>query len=538
MIMAPMDTELNLGMFFRHAVRHASDVEIVTAGPAGTRRYSYGDFGKRTRQLMNALDRLGLAPGDVVGTLAYNSDRHLESYFGIPCSGRILHTVNPRLSADDLAYTLREADDRALVVDRDFLPLLARIPDALGRLKTLIVIGGSDGFDLVPTIDYDELIADESDNYTFPSFPERTPLGMCFTSGTTGRPKGVVYTHRSSVLHAMGIASGAAMAISPDDCVCVQVPMFHANCFGMPHAAAASGSKQVFQEGPFDPAAFVRILKDEEVTFTAGVPTIWQMVAAELTRNPTPLPSLRMAVTAGSRPSQSLVDTYATQFGLTLTQAWGMTEGSPVISVARPTHAMRSWDTRAVTDRLSLTAGVPLSLVEVAIRDEEGNEVPWDGETMGQAFARGPWIAGSYLDGETSDKFTEDGWLATGDTVVGAPDGHLEIVDRMKDLVKSGGEWISSVAMENAIAGMTDVADAAVVAVPDAKWGERPLPCLVLRPGTTVTIEQVHAVLQKENFERWQLPDRLEILQAIPRTSVGKVDKRSLRAAVSATGDQ
>jgi fatty-acyl-CoA synthase len=526
-----MDSPLNLGMLFRHAVRHAPEVEIVTLGADGKkRRYTYADFGDRTRRLMNAFDRIGLEPGEVVGTLAYNSERHLESYFAVPCSGRVLHTINPRLSADDLAYTIQQADDRVIVVDPDYLPLLERIPAALERVRAIIVLGDPVSFGTKRTIGYEDLIAGETGSYRLPDVPERSPLGICFSSGTTGRPKGVVYTHRSSVLQALGIASGAGMAIGPEDCVCVQVPMFHANCFGMPHACAAMGTKQVFQEGPFDPAAFVRLLADEEVTFTAGVPTVWQMVAQELKRNPVPLPSIRMAVTAGNAPPRSLVDTFLKEFGIRVTQAWGMTEASPVISVSRPKNSMLSWDEETVVDHISQKAGIPLALVDVVIRDQDDNELLWDGKSMGQAFVRGPWIASGYL-GQDPDpeKFTPDGYFATGDTVIGSPDGYLTVVDRTKDMVKSGGEWISSVDMENAIIAMPEVAEAAVVAVADEKWGERPLPCVVPVLGQTVTLEAVRDHLEKSNFERWQLPDAIDVVEAIPRTSVGKVDKKSLR---------
>jgi fatty-acyl-CoA synthase len=534
-----MDSQLNLGMFFRHAVRHAAEVEIVTRAADGKiRRYTYADFGRRAQQLMHGLDRLGVEPGEVVGTLAYNSDRHLESYFAIPCSGRVLHTINPRLSPEDLAYTIRQADDRVIMVDSDFLPLLARISGGLPRVRKIIVLDGAgEGSGLAETISYEELIADEADSYPLPDVNERSPLGICFTTGTTGRPKGVVYTHRSSILHAMAITSGAGIGIGPSDCACVQVPMFHANCFGMPHACAAVGAKQVFCEGPFDPASFVEILANEQVTFTAGVPTIWQMVAKQLKAHPVALPDLRFLVTAGSQPPRSLMETYRRDFGLQMVQAWGMTEGSPVISVSWPKHRMRSWDQETLMDRVGQQAGLPLALVDLSIRDEENREVPWDGTTMGQAYVRGPWIAAGYLGQERDPaKFTDDGWFATGDTVIGSPDGYVAVVDRMKDLVKSGGEWISSVDMENAIVAMPEVADAAVIAVLDEKWGERPLVCVVPAEDCELSLETVRAHLEQSNFERWQLPDRVEVMEAIPRTSVGKVNKKALRDAYALEG--
>jgi fatty-acyl-CoA synthase len=531
--MAPMDVELNLGMFLRHAAEHAADVEIVTREPDGSlRRYTYADLARRAAQLMHGLDRLGIGSGEAVATLAWNHDRHLEAYFGIPCSGRVLHTLNPRLSPDDLAYTITKAADRAIVVDADLLPLLQRAPEALRELKALIVIGAVDGAVGLPcdVVGYDDLLADQPESYRAAEIPERSPMGMCFTSGTTGRPKGVVYTHRSAVLHAMAIASGAGAAVGPSDCVCVQVPMFHANCFGMPHAAAMVGAKQVLNSGPFDPAALVDLLAAERVTVSAGVPTIWQLVAADLRARGTKLPDLRHVITAGSQPPPSLIEAFWTEFGIPMIQAWGMTEASPVAGVAWPKNHMRDWDAETLTAVVRTQAGLPLAGVDVRLRAEDGAAVPWDGTSMGDVQLRGPWINGGYLGGDVGlDQFTEDGWFATGDTAIGSPSGYLVIADRSKDLVKSGGEWISSIDMENSITGMSRVAEAAVIAIPDEKWGERPLACVVPMPGQTVALEQVHEHLSA-TFERWQLPDRIELLEGLPRTSVGKIDKKALRA--------
>jgi fatty-acyl-CoA synthase len=531
--MAPMDVELNLGMFLRHATEHAGDVEVVTRHPDGNlSRYTYADLGRRAAQLMHGLDRLGIGTGEAVGTLAWNHDRHLEAYLGIPCSGRVLHTLNPRLSPDDLAYTITTAADRAIVVDPDFVPLLARVPDALGGLKAVIVTGPVDAAALpCEVIGYDDLLADQPERYAPTDIPERSPMGLCFTSGTTGRPKGVVYSHRGAVLHAMAIATGAGAAVGPSDCVCVQVPMFHANCFGMPHAAALVGAKQVLNSGPFDPSALVDLLAAERVTVSAGVPTIWQLVAADLRRRGTRLPDLRHVITAGSQPPPSLITTFWEEFGIPMVQAWGMTEASPVAGVAWPKNHMRDWDAATLTERVRRQAGLPLFGVQVRLRDPDtGADVAWDGTSMGGVQLRGPWITGGYLGGGSSgaDQFTDDGFFSTGDVAVGSPDGYLMIADRTKDLVKSGGEWISSIDMENAVAGLAGVAEAAVVAVPDETWGERPLACVVPSAGAEVTLERVREHLSG-TFERWQLPDRLELLDALPRTSVGKIDKRRLR---------
>lgn len=537
--MAPMDVELNLGMLLTHATDHAGDVEVVTHEPDGSvRRYTYAEMGRRANQLMHGLDRLGIGVGEVVGTLAWNHDRHLETYFAIPCSGRVLHTLNPRLAPDDLAFTIGKAADRAIVVDPDFLPLLRGIPDAVAGVKVVILLGPPDSVDEArdlpcDVIGYDDLLADQDDHYDLIEIPERSPMGICFTSGTTGRPKGVVFTHRSAVLHAMAIATGAGAAIGPTDCVCVQVPMFHANCFGMPHAAALVGAKQVLNCGPFDAPALVDLLAVERVTVSAAVPPIWQMVAADLRRRRIRLPDLRHVLAAGSKPPPSLIEEFFTDFGIPMIQAWGMTESSPVVGVAWPKNHMRDWDAATLTDRVRRQAGLPLAGVSVRLRDETGTDLPWDGVSLGDLLMRGPWVAGGYLGGDVgTEQFTPDGYFMTGDAAIGSTDGYLVIADRTKDLVKSGGEWISLIDMENAISGIAGVREAAIIAVADEKWGERPLACVVPADGAAVTLDDLHQHLAGA-FARWQFPDKLELLDALPRTSVGKIDKKTLRARFS-----
>jgi fatty-acyl-CoA synthase len=340
--MLSTDDQLTLNKLLEHAVRYASDVPLVTRAADGSvRRYDYAAFGGRVAQLMNALPELGIETGEVVATLASNSDRHLETYFAIPSAGRVLHTLNPRLSADDLAFTIEAAEDKAIFVDADMLPLLEAFADRLTGLRALVVFG-----DVVPptafanVVAYEELIANQSDVYRPPFIDERAPLGICFSTGTTGRPKGVTYTHRSTVLHALTIATGAGVAIGPGDCTCAMVPMFHANCFGLPHAAAAVGAKQVFYEGSFDPGAFVDLLIAERATFSAAVPTIWHAIAADLRVRGLRLPDLRHVITAGARPPASLVDEFRNDFGVEMIQAYGMTEASPLVGVAWPKHHM------------------------------------------------------------------------------------------------------------------------------------------------------------------------------------------------------
>jgi fatty-acyl-CoA synthase len=533
--MTMMDVPLNAWLLFEHAPKHFGDTEVVSRlGPGRTHRYTYQDFARRTQRLMHALDRLGLGAGERVATLAWNTYRHLECYFGVPCSGRVLHTLNLRLSPAELGYVIADAEDRAILVDADLVPLLERVPAAdRSRVRHLVVLGDEVPDSTLPDlVAYEDLIADERDHYPRKEIDERTPLGICYTSGTTGRPKGAVYTHRSAVLHSMAVGSAAGMAIGPQDCVLPVVPMFHANAWGMPHAAVAVGAKLVFMGGSLDPAALVDLLDQERVTVTAGVPTVWISVADELARRGARLPTLRHIVCGGSQPPRPLIERYRREFDLPIVQAWGMTETSPLASVAWPKHRMRDWDQERITDAARTQAGLPLTGVEVSIRDDEGREVPFDGRTMGELWVRGPWVVDGYWKGAGSEQFTE-GWFKTGDIAIGSPDGYFVIADRSKDLIKSGGEWISSVDMEGDIMAMPEVVEAAVVAMPDPKWQERPLAFVVPRDGDEVTLEKVRAHLASRGWARWQLPDRVEIIDAVPKTSVGKFDKKVLRARLA-----
>ena len=538
--MAMMDVQLNSWLLFAHAGAHNAEVEVVSRLASGeVRRSTYGDFSRRAQQLMHALDRLGLEDGARVATLAWNHDRHLECYFGIPCTGRLLHTLNLRLSPSELGYIIQDADDRAILVDEDLLPLLEEASrlGALAGVKHIVVLGDHVPATSLPgVIAYEDLIGGESTTYPQRDIPEQTPLGICYTSGTTGRSKGVVYTHRSTFLHALATSSAAAMGIGPGDCVLPVVPMFHAMAWGMPHAAVAVGAKQVFSAGPLDPRVLVDLLVEERVTVAAGVPTVWISVADELASREVRPPVLRHLICGGAQPPRTLIERYL-ELGYPVLQAWGMTETSPLASVAWPKHAYAELDSDEVTTRARCQAGLPMPGVDISVRDEDGVEVPADGETMGNLFVRGPWVAGSYWKGAGAEQF-EGGWFRTGDVAVKSPDGYFVIADRTKDLIKSGGEWISSVDMEGDIMAMPEVLEAAVIAVPDPKWQERPLAAVVPRPGETVSIDGVRAHLESRGWARWQLPDRIEVIDEVPRTSVGKFDKKVLRArfAESLTG--
>ncbi len=530
--MAMMDVQLNSWLIFENAPKHAADTEIVSqVAPGKTHRYTYAEFGRRTQQLMHALDRLGLDEGDRVATLAWNGYRHLECYFAIPCTGRILHTLNLRLSPEDLTYIIGHADDRVILADPDLLPILEKIGEGLSGVRTIVVLG-----DEVPqtqlqnVVAYEDLIADEPESYPHKDIPEQTPLGVCYTSGTTGRPKGAVYTHRSNYLHTIMASSGAGLSIGPSDCTLPIVPMFHANAWGIPFAATAVGAKQVFAGAHLDPVTVVDLLENEAVTVTAGVPTIWMMVADELAKRGSRPPALRHLVCGGSQPPRALMERYVNELDIPFVQAWGMTETSPLASIAWPKHNMRDWSGVKLMDNVRTRAGLPVPGVEVTLRDEEGKTVPWDGSSFGNLYVRGPFIVDSYFKGDGAEQFTEDGWFATGDVAIGDPDGYFVIADRTKDLIKSGGEWISSVDMEGAIMAMPGVEEAAVVAIPDDKWQERPLACVVVREGADITIDDVKAHLEAGGWAKWQLPDRVEVIDAIPKTGVGKFDKKVLRA--------
>jgi len=531
-----MDYQLTLQHFYNRAMRIFPRKEIVTQTDTGLHRYTYGEWGKCTAQLANALHRAGVKEGDRIATFGWNTYRHLELYFAIPCIGAVLHTLNIRLFADQLAYIVNNAEDSMIFVDGDLVPILEGLADRLTTVKQYVIMGEAPSATgkLQPSVDYEAFIAGQPEQYDWPQLDENTAAAMCYTSGTTGNPKGVVYSHRSTFLHSMGAGLEDALALSERDTILPVVPMFHANAWGLLHAGIMMGSKIVLPGRFMDPFRIAQLMTQERVTVTAGVPTIWIGLLNVLEREQVDLSALRAIYCGGSAVPRSLIEGLQRK-SLNIVQAWGMTETSPLASVSR----LRSYQLDLPLDeqfRVRAKQGTVIPGVDFRVVDlETGQEVPWDGETYGELQVRGPWIARAYYkDSESSAKFAE-GWLRTGDVAVVDEDGIIQLVDRTKDLVKSGGEWISSVELESLIMGHFKVLEACVIGIPDPKWDERPLAFVVAKPDFTeqITKEEIIDYL-RPHVAKWWLPDDVVFVDAIPKTSVGKFDKKVLRSQYAA----
>jgi fatty-acyl-CoA synthase len=522
-----MSVPLNLSHFLERAGKLFARQEIVSRLPdKSLHRYTYADFYRRARLLAEALQKAGLRRGDRVATLMWNHYAHYEAYFGVIVSGGVMHTLNLRLAPDDIGFIARHAQDRFLIVDDILLPLLEQFRSQVDLERVIVVpltgkpVGG--GYD-----DYEAFLRTANGDFTYPEMDENEPCAMCYTSGTTGRPKGVVYSHRSQILHSLVQAMPDAIGISGKDVILPVVPMFHANAWGLPYTTAMLGVKMVFPGPHLHPDDLLPLLESEQVTISCGVPTIWLPMAQLIAANPGKWklsPKLRLTV-GGSAVPEAMIRAYAA-LGIEVLQGWGMTETSPLATISKVTAQQSSLSD---DERFAVLAkqGYPLPLVDVRTISEEG-EVPWDGNAVGEVQVRGPWITGSYHQQPAPENFTDDEWLRTGDVASIDALGFLKISDRTKDLIKSGGEWISSVNLENAIMGHPAVQEAAVIAVPHPKWSERPLAVIVLRPGAQASEGDIRAHLLKQ-FVKWMVPDAYVFVDAIPRTSTGKFLKTRLR---------
>jgi fatty-acyl-CoA synthase len=518
------DYQLSLIALVERAERLSPNSEVVSRrGDGSIHRTTLGECAHRARRLASGLADLGIGDGDRVATLLWNQTEHLELYFAVPLMGAVIHTLNPRLSRDDLSYIATDAEDRVLVVDESLLHLV----DAMQWEFEHVIVVPQSGSSPVRRTQYESLI-DTSEPMNWPVINERQAAAMCYTSGTTGRPKGVVYSHRALVLHSLVFALPDALGISSRDVILPAVPMFHVNGWNLPFTAALTGAKLVLPGSRLDPVSLLDLLEAERVTFTAGVPTVWMAVLQAVDTEPDrwDLRSLSQVNLGGAAVPVSLIEGFE-RHGLTIIQGWGMTETSPLGTLSRLPAELETLTPR---DQYEYRArqGTPIPLIEIRARGDDGVLISWDDQAMGELEIRGPWVAAGYHGGMGGDKFTDDGWFRTGDVVRINERGCMRICDRAKDLVKSGGEWISSVDLENELMAHSAVAEAAVIAIPDEKWGERPLAAVVLRDGMQVSTEDLREHLGSE-FAKWQLPDRIEFIETIPRTATGKFKKTALR---------
>ena len=522
---------LLISQIIDYAALYHGDTEIVTRTVEGPiHRYTYADAQRRAKQAANALDRLGIRLGDRVATLAWNTYRHFELYYGVSGIGAVLHTINPRLFPDQIAYIANHAEDRVLFTDLTFLPLLEQIQDQLGSVEAFVVLTDQAHMPATTLRDvhcYETLLAAESADLEWPMFDEMTASSLCYTSGTTGNPKGVLYAHRSTVLHSMAACMRDVMGLSSMDSVLPVVPMFHANAWGIAYAAPMSGAKLVFPGMKLDGASVYELMDSERVTMSAGVPTVWLMLLQHLRETGAGLPHMDRTVIGGSACPISMIETFERQYDVRVIHAWGMTEMSPLGTTGTIKGKMKDWP---FEQQLAYKAkqGRALYGVDMKIVGDDGQEKPRDGKAFGNLLVRGPWITSGYFKAEGGTVIDGDGWFDTGDVATLDPDGYMQITDRSKDVIKSGGEWISSIDLENLAVGYPEILEAAAIGIAHPKWDERPLLVCVRKQGASVDKDGLLAFLEGR-IAKWWMPDDVVFVDEIPHTATGKIQKVTLR---------
>ncbi|WP_018664714.1 long-chain fatty acid--CoA ligase [Heyndrickxia acidiproducens] len=528
-----METPLTIVQMIERAEKYYPTKEIISRTASGIHRFSYKQLGERTRSLASALTKLGVQKGDRVGTFAWNHHRHLEAYFAIPSIGAVLHTINIRLAPEHIIYIINHSEDKILLIDEDLLPLIEAVKDELKTVESFIVMSDQKNHmenpdsGLFPLYSYEKLVEEGDASFQFEAdIDEYDPAGMCYTSATTGKPKGVVYSHRGIVLHSFTQGLADTAGICEADTVMPVVPMFHVNAWGLPFSATWFGATQVLPGPGPTPKIIAGLIENHQVTLSAGVPTIWIGLLNELEKGNYQMDSLRAILCGGSSAPKGIIRAFETTYNIPFIHAYGMTETTPLVTLAKLKSEHRSLPYEEQLE-IRATQGLVVPGIEVKAINDQG-EVKPDGKEMGELLIRGPWIADEYYKDERSKEAFRDGWLYTGDVVTMDGEGYIRIVDRTKDLIKSGGEWISSVDLENALMAHEGIFEAAVVAAPHPKWQERPVACVVLKEGKTVSKEELIEFLRPQ-FAKWWLPDDVLFVNEIPKTSVGKFLKAALR---------